>query len=126
MNGAAVDCSGLFVACFAKEGGKIPHGSNTIWRQYLTENKGVIEDSTATNGIYSKSDRHLKSTQLKKGMAVFKWNSNTPSKFKDGLGDYQHIGIITSAKPLRIVHSTSENKKGVTVDTKIGKWCAWG
>lgn len=59
-------------------------------------------------------------------MAVFKWNPNTPSKFNDDAGDYQHIGLVTSINPLRIVHSTSENNKGVTVDTKIGKWCAWG
>lgn len=124
MNGAQVDCSGLFVAVFARQGASIYHGSNTIWRKYLSD-KGSISDHKSSNG-YPKNTNPLKSSQLEKGMALFKWNNNTPSKFNDGLGDYQHIGIVTSVKPLRIVHSTSENHKGVTVDTSIGKWCAWG
>lgn len=127
QNGSAVDCSGIFVACMKELGGKIYHGSNTIWRNYLTE-KGTVTDNTSTNG-YKNSHKNYnprKSSQLKVGMAVFKWNPNTPSKFSDGLGDYQHIGLVTSVNPLRIVHSTSENNSGVVVQTKIGTFCAWG
>jgi len=36
------DCSGLFVWAFKQLGGSIYHGSNTIWKKYLTE-KGTIE-----------------------------------------------------------------------------------
>ena len=127
QNGNAVDCSGIFVACFKKLGGSIYHGSNTIWRQYLTE-KGTVTDNTSSNGYKNshKSDNPLKSSQLKVGMAVFKWNSSTPSKFNDGLGDYQHIGLVTSVNPIRIVHSSSENYNGVVVQNKIGTFCAWG
>ena len=59
------------------------------------------------------------------GMAVFKWNENTPEKFNDGLGDFQHIGLVTSVNPLRIVHASSA-AGCVTTDTKLGKWAYWG
>ena len=58
------------------------------------------------------------------GMAVFKWNANTPEKFNDGLGDFQHIGLVTSVNPLRIVHASSA-VGCVTTDTKLGKWAYW-
>ena len=58
-------------------------------------------------------------------MAVFKWNENTPAKFNDGQGDFQHIGLVTSVNPLRIVHASSA-AGCVTADTKVGKWSHWG
>ena len=64
-------------------------------------------------------------SQLRPGMAVFKWNANTPEKFNDGLGDFQHIGLVTSVNPLRIVHASSA-AGCVTTDTKLGKWAYWG
>ena len=102
------DCSGLFVKAFRDQGGSIAHGSNTIYRKYCTE-KGKLTDVS----------------QLKPGMAVFKWNANTPEKFNDGLGDFQHIGLVTSVNPLRIVHASSA-AGCVTTDEKLGKWAYWG
>lgn len=103
-----IDCSGLFVKCFRDQGASIYHGSNTIYRKYCSE-KGKLTSVS----------------QLRPGMAVFKWNPNTPEKFNDGLGDFQHIGLVTSVNPLRIVHA-STGTMCVTTDTKLGKWAYWG
>ena len=103
-----IDCSGLFVKAFRDQGGSIYHGSNTIYRKYCSE-KGKLTNVS----------------QLKRGMAVFKWNPNTPEKFNDGLGDFQHIGLVTSVNPLRIVHASSA-VGCVTTDEKLGKWAYWG
>ena len=103
-----IDCSGLFVKAYRDQGASIYHGSNTIYRKYCSE-KGKLTNVS----------------QLKPGMAVFKWNTNTPEKFDDGLGDFQHIGLVTSVNPLRIVHASSA-VGCVTTDTKLGKWTYWG
>ena len=103
-----IDCSGLFVKAYRDQGASIYHGSNTIYRKYCSE-KGKLTNVS----------------QLKLGMAVFKWNANTPEKFDDGLGDFQHIGLVTSVNPLRIVHASSA-AGCVTTDTKLGKWAYWG
>lgn len=103
-----IDCSGLFVKCYQDQGASIYHGSNTIYRKYCSE-KGKLANVS----------------QLRLGMAVFKWNAKTPEKFKDGLGDFQHIGLVTSTNPLRIVHASSA-AGCVTTDTKLGKWAYWG
>ncbi len=103
-----IDCSGLFVKAFRDQGASIYHGSNTIYRKYCSD-KGKLTSVS----------------QLQPGMAVFKWNPNTPEKFNDGLGDFQHIGLVTSVNPLRIVHASSA-AGCVTTDTKLGKWAYWG
>ena len=103
-----IDCSGLFVKCYRDQGASIYHGSNTIYRKYCSD-KGKL---TSVG-------------QLQRGMAVFKWNPNTPEKFNDGLGDFQHIGLVVSISPLRIIHASSA-AGCVTTDTKLGKWAYWG
>ena len=103
-----IDCSGLFVKAYRDQGASIYHGSNTIYRKYCSE-KGKLSSAS----------------QLKPGMAVFKWNPNTPEKFNDGLGDFQHIGLVTSVNPLRIMHASSA-AGCVTTDEKLGKWAYWG
>lgn len=100
-----IDCSGLFVMMFKRQGEKIAHGSNTIWRQYTTSNKGII----------------TKTVTLKIGMAVFKWSKVTPSKFGDTLGDFHHIGIVASTNPLQIIHASSAKGK-VVIDTSLDAW----
>lgn len=103
-----IDCSGMFVRAFRRQGGSIYHGSNTIWRKHLRE-KGAIASAK----------------DLRPGMAVFKWKEQTPAKFSDNLGDFCHIGLVTSVSPLRIVHASTEGMK-VKADSKIGKWKHWG
>lgn len=117
--GAGVDCSGLLVAA----GAKVSHGSNTMWRKELTE-KGSISDHHSTNG-YPKNVNALKSSQLELGMAVFKWQKDTPKQFGDSLGDYCHVGVVTGVNPLRITHASSDYGF-VATDNDIGKFCAWG
>lgn len=99
-----IDCSGLLVYAYKQFGQSIYHGSNTIYRKYCRDCKPLTSVK-----------------QLRPGMAVFKWNSNTPAKFADGLGDFQHVGVVTGTNPLRIVHASSAAGK-VIADTKIGKW----
>ena len=103
-----IDCSGMFVRAFLLQGESIYHGSNTIWRRHLRE-KGEIR---------SVGD-------LRPGMAVFKWKATTPAKFSDGLGDFCHIGLVTSVEPLRIVHASTDGMC-VKADSRIGKWRYWG
>lgn len=105
---SGIDCSGLLVKCFKDQGASIYHGSNTIYRKYC-DDKGKLTDES----------------QLLPGMVVFKWNPNTPEKFNDGKGDFQHIGLVTSVNPLRIVHASTETMN-VKADSKIGKWKYWG
>ena len=103
-----LDCSGLLVKCFRDQGASIYHGSNTIYRKYCSE-KGRLTGAG----------------QLRRGMAVFKWNPRTPEKFGDGLGDFQHIGLVVSISPLRIIHASSA-AGCVVADSKPGKWAFWG
>ncbi len=103
-----IDCSGMFVRAYRLQGKRIYHGSNTIWRKHLAE-KGRIHSAA----------------DLKPGMAVFKWKAETPAKFRDDEGDFCHIGLVTSVKPLRIVHASTEGMK-VKADSKLGKWKYWG
>ena len=103
-----IDCSGMFVRAYRLQKRSIYHGSNTIWRKHLGE-KGPIG---------SEKD-------LRPGMAVFKWKEKTPAKFRDGLGDFCHIGLVTAVDPLRIVHASTDGMC-VRADTKLGKWRYWG
>ncbi len=103
-----IDCSGLFVKAYRDQEQRIYHGSNTIYREYLSQ-RGKISGEA----------------DLQPGMAVFKWNSRTPEKFNDDLGDFQHIGLVTSISPLRIIHASSVAGR-VICDTKVGKWKYWG
>ena len=103
-----IDCSGMFVRAYRRQGKRIYHGSNTIWRKHLSD-KGPIHSAA----------------DLQPGMAVFKWKPETPAKFRDDEGDFCHIGLVTSIHPLRIVHASTEGMK-VKADSKIGKWKYWG
>ena len=103
-----IDCSGMFVRAFRLQGQRIYHGSNTIWRKHLSC-KGSIDALS----------------NLRPGMAVFKWKPDTPAKFSDDEGDFCHIGLVTSVSPLRIVHASTEGMK-VKADHKIGRWKYWG
>ena len=97
-----IDCSGMFVRAFRRQGASIYHGSNTIFRKYLARS-GTIASAA----------------DLRPGMAVFKWKSETPARFADNLGDFCHIGLVTSVSPLRIVHASTEGM-AVKADSKIG------
>ena len=106
-----IDCSGLWVKCFRDQGGKIYHGSNTIFREYCTETGKLTSEK-----------------QLQVGMAVFKrkdWTEADKSNKWYGKepGNLSHIGMVTSVNPLVITHATSPVCKQ---DFKIGNWAYWG
>lgn len=104
-----IDCSGMFVRAYKLQGASIYHGSNTIWRKYLSE-KGRLTNAS----------------QLEKGMVVFKHKVEDTAKYPDGEGDFSHMGLVTSVRPLRIVHASTVGMK-VRADTALGKeWTYWG
>ena len=107
MSGAGCDCSGVPCVIFNRHGLELYHGSNTIARKYADG----LEKLTSVN-------------QLCVGMAVYKWSpsGSEPEKYRaDGMGDFHHIGVVTSVSPLRIVHQSSA--AGHTAcDTSIKKW----
>ena len=104
-----IDCSGLLVRAYRKQGASIYHGSNTIWRKHMVDKcKGKLTSVS----------------QLEKGMAVFKWTA-TGDPQRDGLGNFCHIGVVTSVKPLRIVHASTDGYQ-VKTDTRLGKWKYYG
>lgn len=102
-----IDCSGMFVRAFRQQGGRIYHGSNTIWRKHLSR-KGAIGRSTV----------------LRRGMAVFKWREEGDPQ-QDGLGNFYHIGLVTQVDPLRIVHASTRGMC-VRADTTADAWTHWG
>lgn len=116
-----VDCSGLFKYAFKQQKKDIQHSSNKIWRKYLSE-KGSISDTKNKKCPVGNS---LKSSQLKKGMAVFKWADREHPNYKDGQGDFHHIGLVVSVSPLRIIHASTVGYI-VKEDSAIGMWNAWG
>jgi hypothetical protein len=108
-----IDCSGAWVRCYKKHGYNILHGSNSIYRK----------ECSSAGQINSDGD-------LKVGMMVFKnrFDGKEPEKYKnDGLGNFYHIGAVTSINPLVITHATSPNAKQ---DTKFNSnrngWTHWG
>lgn len=113
-NSSGIDCSGLFVYLYKQQGAHIYHGSNTIWREYTTSNKGKL---TSTN-------------QLKPGYAVFKnraWSDSDKDKNnrwykKDQWGNMYHIGLVRSISPFIIEHATSAGKKCVVEQTNTKGW----
>ena len=71
------DCSGIFAYWYAQAGSYMPHGSNSMIRQYCVRYGKIGE------------------IELKPGMAVFRWSpSGEPDRFKDdGLGNFRHVGM---------------------------------
>lgn len=108
-----IDCSGAWVRCYKKHGYSILHGSNSIFRK----------ECSSTGQITSKDD-------LKVGMMVFKnrFDGKEPEKYQnDGLGNFYHIGAVTSVNPLVIIHATSPNAKQDTkFNSSMNGWTHWG
>lgn len=90
------DCSGLFAWAFKRLGGSIYHGSNTIWKSYLTD-KGTLTSST----------------KLIPGMAVFKVRNGN---------DRYHIGLHIGEG--RVIEAKG-TPYGV-VESRVSEWHEWG
>lgn len=104
--------------------------------KYGLRKNGVTLSTTGTNWTFRNqvdNIREITSAKvLKVGDVVFKRKRpgesgyRLPDKYKKGgagyngdLNDYNHIGVVKSVNPLRIIHMTSPTAK---TDTSIGKW----
>ena len=94
------DCSGMFSWAFKKLGGYMYHGSNTMWKSYMTA-KGALSKGRRTDG-----------QELKPGTAVFKVSGT----------NYHHVGLY-------IGNDTVIEAKGTyygVVTSAVSTWHAWG
>ena len=106
---SGIDCSGMLVRAYKLQGKRLFHGSNGIWRTALSE-KGRLTDAA----------------QLRPGYVVFKWRKDgAPSRYKDGEGNFHHVGVVLSVSPLRIIHASSV-RGCVVIDDTISGWTHFG
>lgn len=96
------DCSGLLAWAFKQLGGRIAHGSNTTWKDYLSA-KGELSHGKRTDG-----------QPLKAGSGVFKYNT------VDG---YYHEGCVDLDGAVIEAHTT---KAGVIKSKITDGWTHWG
>ena len=94
------DCSGMFSWAFRKLGGYMYHGTNTMWKSYMTA-KGALSKGKRTDG-----------QELKPGTAVFK-NSGT---------NYYHVGLYIGNGMVIEARGTSSG----VVTSAVSAWTAWG
>ena len=97
------DCSGLFHYWFSQLGGKIAHGSNSIWDNSCTD-KGELRDGSRTDG-----------KPLKPGTAVFTTSSN---------GRHNHIGLYVGGG--LVIEAQGAQAGVVTSVVTNKKWTLWG
>ena len=98
------DCSGLFRWAFAKLGGYMYHGSDTMYNKYTTDS-GDLKAGKRTDG-----------QELKPGTAVFTYNKKTKKRGHVGL--YIGGGAVIEAK----------GAQAGVVQSKVtdSKWVNWG
>lgn len=98
------DCSGLFSWAFKQLGGKMYHGSDTMYRSWC-DRKGELKSGKRTDG-----------EGLKPGTAVFVW--------KEAKKKYTHVGLFVGNG---LVIEASGAKDGV-ISSKVThkKWTNWG
>lgn len=106
-----IDCSGAWVRVYRRFGKFLEHGSNSQFRRFCGET-GRIGDASA----------------LRVGMAVFKcrpWREEDRGHRDYGAepGNLYHVGCVTRADPLRIVHATPPAAKA---DASAEGWTHWG
>lgn len=94
------DCSGAFVYAFKKEGGSIYHGSDTIWKKYLSA-KGKLKKGQREDG-----------EPIKPGTAVFLYDG----KKRHHIGLYVGNDAVIEAKGTYY---------GVVV-SRLNHWDEWG
>lgn len=98
-----VDCSGAFTYWYRKEGSKMYHGSNTMWRKWSTI-KGKIGE-----------------VDLVPGMAVYKnkKDGKEPAEYKnDGQGNFYHVGLYIGDD--KVIEAKGTNYGVVT--SKLSEW----
>lgn len=104
------DCSGLFAWAFRQLGGKIYHGSNTIWRSYLSAKGDLLPNSQRSDG-----------KPLLPGTAVFQ---TSPDPKQDDGENQSHIGLYIGGGQVIEAYGTA---RGVILTDLIDrKWEQWG
>lgn len=98
------DCSGLFHWAFAKLGGYMYHGSNTMFLKYTTTN-GTLKAGKRTDG-----------KGLKAGTAVFVW--------KESEKKYTHVGLFIGNG--YVIESASTQSGVIKTKVSNSKWTHWG
>ena len=97
------DCSGLFHYWFSQLGGKIAHGSNSIWNGYCSQ-RGTLKAGARTDG-----------QPILPGTAVFTSND---------AGEHNHIGLYVGGG---LVIEAQGAKAGVCTSMLTNeKWTHWG
>lgn len=96
------DCSGLFSWAFKKLGGYMPHGSNSMWRDYCTA-KGDMSGGKRTDG-----------QPMKPGTAVF----------TDHSGDKTHVGLFIGNG--EVIEAAGASDGVIVSKVTNKKWKCWG
>lgn len=96
------DCSGLFAWSFEQLGGKIAHGSNSIWNSYCKQ-KGTIKNGRKSGG-----------GEILPGTAVF-----TSSD-----GKHNHIGLYIGNG--KVIEAEGTIHGVITSALTKSKWTHWG
>ena len=97
-----IDCSGMFVRAFRRQGASIYHGSNTMFRRYSSAS-GSLSAGKRTDG-----------EPLKPGTAVYKFNASE---------GYHHVGLYIGEGAVIEAKGTAYG----VVTSKIGSgWTHWG
>lgn len=104
------DCSGLFAWAFKQLGGKIYHGSNTIWRSYLSSKGNLLSDGKRSDG-----------KPLLPGMAVFQM---TLDSSQDDGENQSHIGLYIGGGQVIEAYGTARGV--ILTDLVSRKWEQWG
>ena len=98
------DCSGAFKRAFADHGGKICHGSHTMYLQYCSA-KGKLSNGKRTDG-----------QGLKPGTAVFTWKKKTQR--------YGHVGLYVGDG--KVIEAYGAQKGVITSKVTDSRWTNWG
>ena len=95
------DCSGLVKYWVEKYGGKMYHGSNTMYLKWCTS-KGELKNGQRTDG-----------QPLKPGSAVFCWNGSK----------YSHVGIYVGGW---VIEAAGTRQGVIRSKVSDSKWDNWG
>ena len=98
------DCSGMFYWAFKQLGGKMYHGSDTMYRKWCTSN-GQLKSGARTDG-----------QGLKPGTAVFVW--------KEAKGKYTHVGLYVGGDT--VIEAAGAKQGVITSKVSNKKWTNWG
>lgn len=98
------DCSGLFSYAFSSLGGKMYHGSHTMFNSWCT-NKGALKSGKREDG-----------RELKPGTAVFCYNSSTKR--------YSHVGLYIGDG--EVIEAAGASQGVIKSKVTNTKWKYWG